>query len=267
MPNKGFMRTIVNYTFSKVTTVMSKLTVEVRSRYFRAINKFLKRPKILIFTDSRGFEITKIWNRRNPYSSYVGAINRNYECVVKICPEKFTSILDFLDFYDSVRDRDFDKIILHCGIVDFAPRPESSFDMMYKTKIQKIKKYNLEIYVDKANRDFGEIYYGEKTISFLNRDAIINVLLPLLQSIPNLVYIGVNPVLTDWNGSYWRRRPANINDQLLLDAILLNGLQEVIDLSSLSKDEVKMYTSDNVHYTREGFSYIYKMLKSLMPKI
>jgi len=267
MSNKGSMRKIANYKLSQVTTVMSKLTVKVRNRYFCVINKFLKRPKILIFTDSRGFEATKIWNKRNPYSSYIGAIIKNYECVVKICPEKFTSILDFLDFYDSVRDRAFDKIILHCGIVDFAPRPESSFDMIYKTKIQKIKKYNLEGYIDRANRDFGEIYYGEKTLSFLNRDAISNVLLPLLKSIPNLVYIGVNPVLTDWDGSYWRRRPANINDQLLLDAVLLNELQEVIDLSSLSEEEVKMYTSDNVHYTRVGFDYIYKMLNPLMPKI
>ena len=234
---------------------------------FKFKNFLLKRPKILIFTDSRGFEVTKFWNRKNPFSSYVGNIVLQYNCTVKVCPEKFTSILDFLEFYQSVRHKKFDKVILHCGIVDFAPRPESSFDSMYVSKLSKTRKYLIEEHIRKENRIFGEKYQGENTLSFLNDDSVSMKILPLLKRIPNLVYISINPVLDDWDGNYWRKRPSNINEQLLLDNLLINEVDEVIDMSNLQRDEVIMYTSDNVHYTKAGFCYIYNKLIPLLPKI
>jgi hypothetical protein len=185
---------------------------------------------------------------------------------VKVCPEKFTSILDFLAFYESVNHKEFDKVILHCGIVDFAPRPESSFDLMYESKIEKIKKYSLDEYINKEFRVFGPLYQEEGTISFLNQDSMLNVLIPLLKKIPNLVYISINPVLNDWHGNYWRKRPGNINEQLLLDKILIQEINEVVDLSCLIKEDIMIFTSDNVHYTKEGFSHIYKKLQPLLPK-
>lgn len=253
--------------FSSTFEFLYPLLFKAPILFFSLFNSIRRRPKILVFTDSRGFEVTKIWNRKNPFSSYIKKLIFSYNCTVKVCPEKFTSILDFLTFYETISHKKFKKVVLHCGIVDFAPRPESSFNLMYEAKVSKVKKYSIEKYISKRNRDFGTKYQGEKTLSFLNDDSITNVLLPLLQKIPNLVYIGVNPVLSDWIGNYWRKRPDNINEQLLLDELLITGIVESIDLSNLQREDIKCYTTDNVHYTKEGFDFIYAQLLPLLPKI
>lgn len=249
--------------FELVNPFILKVIISI----FSTFNFLRRRPKVLIYTDSRGFEVTKFWNRKNPFSSYVGRLIFKYNCVVKVCPEKFTSILDFLTFYQTLENKRFDKVILHCGIVDLAPRPESSFDQMYVSKLEKINAFSLGSYLNKDFRDYQEKYQGENTLSFLNSTALINVLLPLLKAVPNLVYISINPVLNDWDGNYWRKRPSNINDQLFLDKFLIKELSEVIDLSNLRREQIMHFTSDNVHYTNAGFDFIYKRLKPFLPKI
>jgi len=234
---------------------------------FRWINICRKRPKVLIFTDSRGFEVTKFWNRKNPFSSYIGRLILDYNCTIRVCPEKFTSLLDFLSFYESVKYIQFDSIILHCSIVDFAPRPESSFDQMYQSKIHYMNKYPIFDCIDKINRESNVKYQDEYTYSFLNETALYNVVLPELVKIPKLIYIGINPVLLNWSGNYWRERPSNINEQLILDTIIKKNINSSISLSELTRDEIKKYTSDNVHYTKIGFNYIYNELKLYLPEI
>lgn len=232
---------------------------------FGAFNNLRQRPRLLIFTDSRGFEVTKFWNRKNPFSSYIGHLIVDYSCTVKVCPEKFTSLIDFLDFYESVKHKEFDQVILHCGIVDFAPRPESSFDSMYQTKKKSICNYSLEKIICKDSRLPGAIYQGEVTYSFLNKEALIGSVIPKISEVPNLLYIGINPVLNDWNGNYWRKRPDNINEQLILDEIMCSSLENSIVLSDLNTKEIRQFTSDNVHYTKSGFDYLYSKIKPRLP--
>lgn len=234
---------------------------------FSCINFLRNRSKILIFTDSRGFEVTKFYNRRNPFSSYIGRLVTRFNCTVKICPEKFTSLLDFMAYYDSLKNSSFDCIILHCGIVDFAPRPESSFDQMLSDKKKFFEMYPIYEIIKKEIRNSKVKYQGENTYSFLNEEALNNVVLPILKNIPNIIYIGASPVLLDWDGSYWRKRPENINDVLILDAIMKRALINHISLSCLTTEQIKKYTSDNVHYTKDGFEYIYKQLESRLPAI
>ena len=233
---------------------------------FRWINRIKKRPAILVFTDSRGFEVTKFWNRKNPFSSYISNLIFDYSCTVKLCPEKFTSLLDFLDFFERVNSEDYDCIILHCGIVDFAPRPESSFDLMYFSKLHYSIKYPVFDIIDKARREPGPKYQTEFTYSFLTEEALTNIILPKLKKITNLLYIGISPVLNTWDGNYWRKRPKNINEQLKLDKLMKKEIGNFISLSELDESEIKRFTSDNVHYTKLGFDYIYKQLKTHLPK-
>lgn len=231
------------------------------------INFLRNRQKILIFTDSRGFEVTKFYNRKNPFSSYIGRMVTRFNCTVKICPEKFTSLLDFMAFYHDLENTSFDCVILHCGIVDFAPRPESSFDQMLADKEKFFEIYPIFEYIKKENRNSQVKYQGENTYSFLNEKALNNVVLPILKNIPNIIYIGASPVLLNWDGNYWRKRPENINEVLCLDAIMKRVLVNNISLSDLTAEQIKIYTSDNVHYTKEGFEYIYNQLESRLPII
>jgi len=58
-----------------------------------------RKAKILIFTDSRGYEVTKAWHRKSAYASYVGEFVKSYHVEYVICPEFSTTIIDFLFEY------------------------------------------------------------------------------------------------------------------------------------------------------------------------
>jgi hypothetical protein len=70
--------------------------------------------------------------------------------------------------------------------------------------------------------------------------------------------------LNDWTGNYWRKRPTNINSQLDLDILMKKNIPNVVDLSLLTEEEIMKFTSDNVHYTKEGFAYIYNKLSTIL---
>tara|TARA_R110001592_G_scaffold117919_2_gene320165 strand:+ start:241 stop:1035 length:795 start_codon:yes stop_codon:yes gene_type:complete len=232
--------------------------------FYKMKNKILKKRKVLVFTDSRGFEVTKFWNRKNPFSSYVGGLIRNFDCTYLVCPEKFTSLLDFLEYCENNEMDDYENIILHCGIVDFAPRPESSYDKMFRSKTRIIKKFGFEDCINKIKSKSGPYYDGELTYSFFNDSSLSRILSFQERYIKKIIYISINPVLNDWSGNYWRKRPDNINSQLELDNVLKRKMTNIIDLSSLSKEEIMKFTSDNVHYTKEGFKYIYNKLSIIL---
>jgi hypothetical protein len=231
--------------------------------FYKCLNTILGKKKVLIYTDSRGFEVTKPWNRKNALSSYIKNIVKQYTCDVIICPEKHTSLLDFLDYYESNNIK-YNHVILHCGIVDFAPRPESSFDEMYKAKLKLLRKYNLISKISKDYRKFGVKYEGEATISFLDFNTLKSEIIPKLSKIDNLIYIGINRVLPDWNGQYWRKRPVNINEQLVLNDVILECIDQKVDLSKLTDKQIMDLTSDNVHFTNAGFDYIYNEISQIL---
>lgn len=223
-------------------------------------NWLLGRKRVLIYTDSRGFEVTKAWNRKNPMSSYIRKFQLHYSCDVQLCPRKFTSLLDFLEFWETRVNCDYEYVILHCGIVDFAPRPMNSYSEMYSSKIKLIERYNLAGVLANDQAAEGQRYCGELTRAFLTEEAVQSVIIPKLVSVPGLIYVGINRVLSDWDGMYWRKRPGNINDQLILSRKLETQLPMSIDLSDWSDIEIRRFTSDNVHLNQLGFNYVYRQI-------
>lgn len=213
----------------------------------------VKKKRVLIYTDSRGTEIDSKFKVKNPFFSYVDVLTKKAFVDYQICKKKHTSILDFLCYVES-NSRKYDLIYLHCGIVDFAPRPRSSYDEMLGNKIDFISKQGWESYF--LNRsDVSCFYQGEPTFQFMSREFVEDILIEKLESIGNIVYISINPVINDWRGNYWRERPTSINKQLLQDSILRDALP-TIDFSEWSKDEIMKYTIDNIHYTKAGVDYL-----------
>ncbi|WP_192813354.1 hypothetical protein [Gallaecimonas xiamenensis] len=236
------------------------------SRVFFVWNFLRGKKRVLVFTDSRGFEITKKTNRGNPFSSYASHIIKNYCCDYYLCPEKYTSIVDFIALNKEIDINKYDLIILHCGIVDFAPRPESSFLEMRDMKSLKAEENGVTDFISKARLD-DTYYMGESTFSYIDYLELPE-LLTSLDSIKNkTIYIGISRVLTGWRGNYWRDRPFNINRQLDANEIMLDYFKNNIDLSKWSDENIKEYTSDNVHYTSAGFSVIKKELIKALENI
>lgn len=220
-----------------------------------------KTEQLLLYTDSRGTAVESVYKQRNPFFSYLQFF-KNYDVTYQFCPHKFTSILDFLSFYES-SDNKFDHIVLHCGIVDFAPRPLSSYESMLEDKREYLARKGWLHYFENRT-DFLCDYEGEKTLQFMSLDFLETEIIPKLRAINSLIYIGINPVLSDWDGNYWRARPSCINKQLEYDTLLIQSLRRSINLSAWTEQEIKQLTVDNVHYSKSGLEYIgLNVLKSL----
>ncbi|HAS8557966.1 TPA: hypothetical protein I7791_05730 [Vibrio vulnificus] len=256
---------MLKYIYNGISFRLAKCIISLRDIYYKQKNR--NKAKVFVFTDSRGFEVTKPWNRRNPYSSYIGNIIRNYSTDYYICPEHSTTIIDFLFQYKQnlASGKKYDKVIAHIGIVDFSPRPITMIDEIMKAK--RYKYDQLEIPIEKMeayqNIPFDEKYYDMPTKNIYNIDFFKKYILDELSKIDNLIIIGCHEVDLNWRGNYWRDRPSNINIVLDYNAEFVN-IGTFIDLSNWNLSEVRRYTVDNVHLNKDGFSYISKQLTGVL---
>ena len=83
----------------KVILFLVGLPFQIINIYYKLKNRDSK--KILIYTDSRGIEITKTYNRKNPFSSYIGFFMKHYIVDFVIMPKSHTTLIDFLYEWES----------------------------------------------------------------------------------------------------------------------------------------------------------------------
>lgn len=245
---------------------IGKLCHKIRDSYYQQKNR--NKPRLLIFTDSRGYEVTQAWNRKSAYASYVGRLCKSYQVDYVICPEFSTTVIDFLYEYQQriATGIYYDAVIAHVGVVDFSPRPTAMLTDMMNAKNYKIsalfgeeKIAELAQYHDDS---FPDLYFGKTVKNFYDKSFLTEHILPKLQAIENLVLIGCSPVLTEWRGNYWRDRPKDMNMILDYCAEYKAGLEHFIDLSQLTRDEIMNYTIDNIHLSQAGFKYVYQLIKA-----
>lgn len=230
--------------------------------YLKNFNK----PRVFIYTDSRGFEISKIFNRKSPFNSYVNHFVKNYRCHAYICPEKHTTIFDFLYvLYLKQKIYKYDYIISHIGVVDFSPRPFNDVKPILNLKKHKIEKifgtelFNLIIDI----KPYKSIYFGQQTSSIII-DEFLAVIAEKFNPINNFIWITCNPVDTEWRGNYKRDRPKNINIVNEKSKKLLNMLNsdiKVVDLTSWSLEDIHKFTCDNIHMSKLGMNLIENKIK------
>lgn len=216
--------------------------------------KNLKRKKILIYTDSRGYNVISKWGK-NPFESYILRLCFNYRTDYFICKEKFTTIVDFLILYDRIRLNKYDAVILHCGIVDFSPRPLSNISKVKESKVlsQRFNDLFLKNEIHYQS-NLGNLYAGEETNTLYSIEYLMEEIIPKLCEIPNLIWINSNHFVKGWEGNYVKGRPENI-DQIVssFDHVLEESLNNKINLKTWSDADIKMYTIDNIHFTKKGF--------------
>lgn len=238
-----------------------RLLSKLFGQFWRLVN--LNGSSVLIFTDSRGFEVTSWHNRYAPWNSYIGMLSKSYRVTYVIQPEKHTTIYDFL-YYSSDRDlSSFDKIVLHCGVVDFSSRPESDYKLVSDSKKDKIKHLFGEQYWDSLmTRELrkSHLYNGEKTLSLVDLELSLPIF-SKLSELNNLLWIPSNRVLLNWRGNYWRDRPTDINmvwsnSKSLLDVFDLAH----VDILKWTDNEIRLYTVDNIHFSRAGMEFLFKQI-------
>ncbi len=237
----------------------------IRDVYYRLKNR--NKPRLFVFTDSRGYEVVKPWNRKSAYASYVGKLCKEFHVEYVICPEFSTTVIDFLFEYQKrlKAGKGYDAVIAHVGVVDYSPRPVSMLTDMIDAKKHKIAalftepSFDFEAYHQK---NFDELYFGKPVKNFYSVGFLTNEVLPKLKAIDNLIMVGCTPVLSEWHGNYWRERPANMNMILDYSAICQEQLEHFIDYSSWSIDDIKTNTIDNIHLSSAGFDVVFNDIKS-----
>jgi len=217
-----------------------------------------------LYTDSRG---TNIPGQEN-YEHYGILLEKKHNIEKYLCPEKWTTTLDFLKLLESKKIEDYDLIILHTGIVDHSPRHQQvAQNNIYKDKKNIFDKvFGKEVIKSYLKTDFCSDYEGDKTINMYSMEMAKEYLLPRLLEIPNILWISSNKIVPGWNGNYWKERPTNIGiiedySRLFLEYF---GPKKSINLMSWNDREIKKYTFDNMHPTKAGSDYIYsRILKNI----
>lgn len=228
---------------------------------FEKLNKWRSKKRILLYTDSRGTNIPKHFY----YTHYSEKLARKYSIETHLVPHKWTTLIDFLDAYkhNPVWQNDFDLIILHLGIVDFAPRQKSTLnERIYPDKKEKIDRlFGENRYKEHLKKDLGVEYEGELTTNLFSLEMAERYVLPELKNIPNLLWIGGNGFIPNWRGNYWRDRPANIAAIEEYFKLFEKQLPFTINFLDWSEKEIKENTYDIVHLNEKGSNLLLEVLK------
>jgi hypothetical protein len=249
---------------------VAKIVHRAKDSYYRVKNR--NKPRLFVFTDSRGYEVVKPWNRKSAYASYVGKLCEEYHVEYVICPEFSTTVIDFLYEYQQriKAGKHYDAVIAHVGVVDYSPRPVSMLADMMLAKQHKIdvlfsgSTFDFEKY---HQNSFEDLYFGKPVKNFYSIDFLKTYLLPELKAIDNLVMVGCTPVLSNWHGNYWRERPANMNMILDYSAICQEQIEHFIDYSSWTEDNIKTNTIDNIHLSTAGFDVVLEDITRQLRKL
>lgn len=221
------------------------------------------RSRVLIYSDSRGRNIT------GPHSthylgSYIHSLQRAFHVTYELTPHSHTTVVDFLNFADGVDLSAFDRVILHCGIVDFSPRPLSNIEKVKAGK-QGLPRFP-ELFAANAAHHanpWDTLYMGEPTINLYSQQYLCDEIIPALVAIPNLTWISSNHFVSGWEGNYTRGRPTNIEQVVQgLDAQMRAAIPDVVDLSDWTPEQVKQCTVDNIHLSRHGFRELTARIRS-----
>lgn len=225
------------------------------------------KPAVFVFTDSRGFDVTKITHKYNAFSWYTKYFVKNYKTDAYVCPERTTTVYDFLDYYYK-KSENYKFVIAHIGVVDFAPRPISqNLSILVSKKDKIIRYFGEDTYIKLINfKGYEEEYAGEKTSSTVP-EFMVELVAKEFNKINNLIWISCNKIDLDWIGNY-KQRPANSTMILDKSEKMLSYLktETVVDLTTLTKDEIHMYTCDNVHLTKKGSRFILEKLLKIIDK-
>lgn len=281
---EGIQKIYRNYETFFTSLVLGKFDVALKK-----VRNKSSRKRILIFTDSRGQHIPS-GSTHKMYADKLKEHFTEFEFDIVLCPMKWTTSLDFFDYIKNINTSQYYLIILHTGIVEWSPRPQSNamYDLYdnkdeknlenwhsnsnnYSKKIVNNKKdifdslFGEEKILEYLNTPFEVSFEGEKTINMYSLK-MAHIVGQKLQQIKNLIYINANKIVPDWEGDFKRGRPKNISIIEKYNDIVSSYIPKnrLIDLRRWSLDDVKNYTCDNMHLSSAGNEYIFNQLKKII---
>lgn len=254
------MKQNLRYLLFAIVKLISYLYIKC----FKLIN--YGRTPVFVYTDSRGFEISKLYRRKTPFSSYLSYLIKKFKTDIFICPEKHTTIFDFLyQLKNSGGSSKYKHVLAHIGVVDFSPRPFNEVLPILQLKKHKIiAVFGEDFYNELCQvQVYEQEYLGQKTASILPENKLGKIA-DEFNKIDNLIWITTNPIDVSWRGNYMRDRPLNINlvnDKSKQLLTMLNNHVKVIDITDMTIENVHIYTCDNIHLSLTGMELIKNEIK------
>lgn len=234
--------------------------------------------RILYYTDSRGKRIGSYQNHQH-YGDRLIEYYKTSRIERYMCPEKWTTTIDFIRLlWTTVNIDNYDWIILHTSVVENSPRvKDDAYNKIYLDPNKKTwfdMVFGEENMINHFKNDFGpeNIYEDKKTLNMFSLEMGVEYLVPLLEKIPNLIWISNCPLVggngSSWRGTYWKDRPNNMEIVNEISKAYIKEMNNthVIDTTNWSDEEIKKYTVDNIHYTKEGSDLIFEMIKDIINK-
>lgn len=242
--------------------------------------------KILIFTDSRG-QHKPAGTNHEIFGERIKNEAKNIEVDLILCPMKWTTTLDFIEYIKNHDISDYNWIILYTGIVEWSPRPQkNAINDLYNNKNTEnlnnwhnnSRDYSKKIVNNKKNifddifgekeikeyleKPFEIKYENQSTINMYSLEMLKKNIAPEIRKIKNLIFINSNRILSDWEGDFKRGRPENISITHDYSDVFSSIFpsERLIDLRLWDKNEIKKYTCDNMHLTKEGSDWIMNKL-------
>jgi hypothetical protein len=250
----------------------------------------MKEQKILLLTDSRGVH-KPVGSTHKIYAERL-AKTPGIKLTSYRCPYKWTTIPDLLGILDELGAENFDWVILHAGIVDHSPRgissmldnlvdPKETMSSAEEKSLLETRNFSKEKIINRKrstltnifgedklssyySQPFEQSYEGEKTINLYSLDMLKSALVPKLKAINNLLFISSNNFSLGWRGDFTKDRPKNINMIEDYSRVLCDELSNVVNLHQWNDTQVRKFTCDNLHLTKEGSDWIYlRILESI----
>jgi hypothetical protein len=245
--------------------------------------------KILVFTDSRGVHRPS-GSSHTMYPLRLAGM-KEHSVTHYLCPYQWTTIPDFINLIENderFNPANFDKIILHAGIVDHSPRPTSAAinriyapdDTTPSDKVEELFRtrnfsgnkiinrkqaildllFGTEVMKKHLHTPFPIEYEGEKTVNLYSLSMLEESLIPKLRKINNLIFISSNNFCRNWSGDYPKARPENISIIEDYSRLLCEKLDNVINLHQWTDQQVQRYTCDNLHLSADGNNWVYQRI-------
>lgn len=210
--------------------------------------------KILVYADSRGLSFFDKF-KSVAHKTYCERLKEEY--VVVDFVGKWSPLVKFFEVYEEK----YEIVVLNAGLVDHLPREKNKCLSIYgKHKLVYDSIFGEENMKKHLKTDFGiECKYMDSlTTNMYSYEMAQEYMVPKLKKIKNLIWIGSNAVFDGFpTPKYvW---PKNAGLLFRYDKLFMeNSLP--INLSLLTKEDVKRYTYDCIHFNAAGHSYIYDRL-------
>ena len=245
-----------------VRPAASRVASPVFARYWQARRS--RRARVVVYADSRATNVTGLLGK-SVFGTYVSRLMRSYCVQPVVLPFSHTTLLDFVNFWRS-RPRRCDAVVLHCGIVDFSPRPISTLSGIAAAKSGEPGFRELFARHAAYHRAaVGPEYHGEPTTTLYSPEYLEDTLLPALVSIPNLLWVTTNDFVPGWEGNYTRGRPVDIAARIAeFENRMRPALANVVDLHAWRAADIRRFTVDNVHFSPRGFAEVTRILDSAL---